>query len=117
MVALVVVVIHEGLDLGLKIAGQEVVFQQDAVLQSLMPPLDLALGLGVIRRTAGVLHAFVLQPFGQLPRDVAGAVVAQQARLVGDVNLAASRRLLKPDPSVSVTSWVLMFVQSFHEMM
>ena len=52
MAALVVVMIDKGLDLGFEIAGQEVVFQQDAVLQSLMPPLDLALSLGVIRRTA-----------------------------------------------------------------
>ena len=69
--------IDKGLDLGFEIAGQEVVFQQDAVLQSLMPPLDLALSLGVIRRTAGVLHAFVLQPFRQFARDVAGTVVAE----------------------------------------
>ncbi len=46
MVALVVVMIDKGLDLGFEIAGQEVVFQQDAVLQSLMPPLDLALSWG-----------------------------------------------------------------------
>ena len=90
MVALVIVVIYKGLDLGFEIAGQEVVFQQDAVLQSLMPPLDLALSLGVIRRTAGVFHAFVLQPFSQLSRDIAGAVITQQARLVGDMNLATS---------------------------
>ena len=90
MVALVVVMIDKGLDLGFEIAGQEVVFQQDAVLQSLIPPLDLALSLGVIRRTAGVLHAFVLQPFSQLCRDVARAVITQQERLMGDVNLATS---------------------------
>ena len=45
VVALVVVVLDEGLDLGLEVAGQEVVFQQDAVLQGLVPALDLALGL------------------------------------------------------------------------
>ena len=46
VIAPVVVVLDEGADLGLKIAGQEVVFQEDAVLQGLMPALDLALGLG-----------------------------------------------------------------------
>ena len=45
MVTLMVVVLDEGLDLGLKVAGQEVVFQQDAVLEGLVPALDLALGL------------------------------------------------------------------------
>ena len=52
MVALVVVVIDEGFDLRFKITGQEVVFEQDAVFQGLMPSFDLALGLGMIRRTA-----------------------------------------------------------------
>ena len=63
VIALVVVVIDKGFDLSFEIAGQEVVFQQDAVLQSLVPPLDFALGLRMVRRTARVLHAFVLQPF------------------------------------------------------
>ena len=47
VVTLVVVVLDEGLDPGLEVAGQEVVFQQDAVFQGLMPALDLALGLRV----------------------------------------------------------------------
>ncbi len=47
MVTLVVVVLDEGVDLGLEVAGQEVVFEQDAVLQGLVPALDLALGLGM----------------------------------------------------------------------
>ena len=42
-----VVVLDEGPDLGLQVARQEVVLQQDAVLQGLMPALDLALGLGM----------------------------------------------------------------------
>ena len=45
VVALVVVVLDEGLDLGLEVSGQEVVFQEDAVLQGLVPALDLALRL------------------------------------------------------------------------
>jgi hypothetical protein len=34
-----IVVIDEGFDLGFKVAGQEVVFEQDAVLQGLMPSI------------------------------------------------------------------------------
>ena len=60
VVALVVVVIDEGFNLSFEIAGQEVVFQQDAVLQRLMPSFDLALGLRMIWRAARVFHAFVL---------------------------------------------------------
>ena len=51
MIPLVIVVVDEGFDLSFKVNGQEVVFQQDAVLQGLMPSFDLALDLRVIRRT------------------------------------------------------------------
>ncbi len=47
VVAPVVVMFDEGADLGLEVAGQKVVFQEDAVLECLMPALDLALGLGM----------------------------------------------------------------------
>ena len=71
MVTLMVVVTYEGGNLGLEIARQEVVFQQEAVLEGLMPAFDLTLRLRVIRRTARVLHALVPQPFGQTTSDVA----------------------------------------------
>ena len=72
-----VVVLDEGFNLSFEITWQEVVLQQNAVLQGLLPTLDLALSLGMIRRTARVLHAFVLQPFRQFAQDVAGTVVAE----------------------------------------
>ena len=72
-----VVVLDEGFNLSFEITWQEVVLQQNAVLQGLMPTFDLALSLGMIRRTARVLHAFVLQPFRQFAQDVAGTVVAE----------------------------------------
>ena len=64
VVAPVVVVIDEGLDLRFEITRQIVVFEQDAVLQGLMPALDLALGLGMIGRSADVADAMSLEPFG-----------------------------------------------------
>ena len=57
VVAQVVVVLDEGVDLGLEIAGQIVVLQQDAVLERLVPALDLALGLGMEGSTADMAHA------------------------------------------------------------
>ena len=90
-VALVVVLIDEGFDLGFEIARQEVVLEQDAVLQDLVPTLDLALGLRVTWRTAGVLHTLVLHPFRQLTQDVAGTVVAKQSWLVDDMGLVTPR--------------------------
>src|SRR6266481_6406108 len=48
VVSQVIVVGDEGGDLGVEIAGQIVVLQKDAVLERLMPALDLALCHGVI---------------------------------------------------------------------
>ena len=47
MVAVVIVLLDEAIDVGSEIAWQVVVVEQDAVLQRLMPTLDLALGLGM----------------------------------------------------------------------
>ena len=49
VVAPVIVVLDEGLDLGLKVAGQEVIFEQHLVFQGLVPAFDLALGLRMER--------------------------------------------------------------------
>ena len=52
VVAVVIVVIDEGVDLGLEIAGEVVILEQGAVLERLMPALDLALGLRMERSSA-----------------------------------------------------------------
>ena len=69
VVAAVVVVVDEGRDLGFEIAGQEVIFQQDAVFECLVPALDLALGHRMIGRTAQVLDLAVVEPPGQVAGD------------------------------------------------
>ena len=75
VVAKVIVVGDEGFDLGFEITGQIVVFKQDAVLQRLVPALDLALGHGVIGRAADVIDILAVEPFGEVSRDVARAVI------------------------------------------
>ena len=50
VIAPVIVVLDESIDLLSQVAGQVIFFQQDAVLQGLVPALDLALGLRMIRR-------------------------------------------------------------------
>ena len=90
VVSLVIVVTNEGVDLGLKVAGQIVVFQQDAVLQGLMPTLDLALGLWVIRRTTDMLHLLAFHPLSEFAGNITGAIVREQARLVNDIGLIAT---------------------------
>ena len=62
VVALVVIVIDEGLDLAFEIAWQVIVLQQEAVFHCLMPTFDLALGLRVERSTAHIIHLLTFQP-------------------------------------------------------
>ena len=78
MVALVVIVIDESVDLVFEVAGQVIIFQQDPVFQRLMPALDLALCLRVIRRATDMVHFLVFQPFCQISGDVGRAVVVKQ---------------------------------------
>ncbi len=84
MVTMVVVVPDKGVDLAFAIAERAIVFQQDATFQGLVPALDLALGLGMVRRTTNVIHATVLEPLGQIAGNVGRAVVAEHLRLVHD---------------------------------
>ena len=70
MISLVIVVGHERFDTCLEIARQEVVLQKHAVFQGLMPPLDFALGLRVIRRASDMIHRLIFEPFCQIARDV-----------------------------------------------
>ena len=90
VMALIIVMLDEGLDLLLKITGQEVVLQQDAILQGLMPALDLALSLRMERRTAHVAHPVGLDVFGQFACDVARAIITEQARPVQHVGMVAA---------------------------
>jgi hypothetical protein len=70
VVAAVIVMIDEGRDLPLEIAWQEVAFEQDAVLERLMPALDLALRLWVKWRSADMAHAVGVDPLGEFGGDV-----------------------------------------------
>ncbi len=78
----VIIMLDERFDLGFQIAGQEVVFQQDAVFEGLVPAFDLALRLRMEGRTAHMTHLLRLDIFGQLTRDVTGAIVTEQSGLV-----------------------------------
>ena len=98
VIAVGVVVIHEGFNAGLKISGEEVVFQQDAVV----PPFNLA--LGVIRCAPDMAHALVLQPISQITGDVAGTVVRSQPEA------------FRTSSSVSLTSSAFIDVHSFQAM-
>ena len=70
VVSMIVVVVDECVDLPFQVTGQEVVLQQNPVLHGLMPTLDLALCLRVMRCAANMIHAFVLKVICQIGRDI-----------------------------------------------
>jgi hypothetical protein len=87
MVALMVVVPDEGRDVCCAIAGQDVIFQQDAVFERLVPTFYFALSLWMIRRAARMRHALAFQIVGQISRDIARTVVRQQTGTMNDLCL------------------------------
>ena len=93
MVTLMFVVLEEGLDVCLKVAGQEVVFHQDAALQGLPPALNLALSLGMARGSADVAHLPGFDVFHQLAGDVAETVIAEQPGFVQHRGAVTTRSL------------------------
>src|SRR5215813_14477410 len=78
VVAAVVIVVDKGGNLSFEITGQEIVFQQDAVFEGLVPALNLALGHWVIGCAVQVLDVAGTEPFGQIAGDVAGTIVGQE---------------------------------------
>ena len=96
VVAPAVVVIDEGADLRLQITPQVVVLKQDAVLQGLMPALDLPLGRGMVRCAANVVNTLVLEPDSKIAGDVGGAVVAEQSWFVNDPGPVTARGAEQP---------------------
>ncbi len=64
MIAFMVVVIDERLNLVFQLTREVVVLQQDSILQGSMPSFDLALGLGMVRLASGVRHAVIFQVSG-----------------------------------------------------
>ena len=90
VVATVVVVVDEGGDGGFKFPFEEVVFEQDAVLQGLVPALDLSLRLGMHGRAANMFHAFAFEVFREIASDVRRAIIAEQARFMQDLGTVAA---------------------------
>ena len=90
VVAVMVVVVDEVADRLFQSAGQVVVLKQDAVLQGLMPALDLALGLRVAGSAPDVIHVLVSKPVGQFLGDVTAAIVAEQPGPVGNRGLISA---------------------------
>ncbi len=80
MVTVVVVMHDKSGDGGVKRALQIMAFQQDAVLEGLLPTRDLALRLRGIGRTAGVIHAVFAKGSGKAIGDVCAFASETQPR-------------------------------------
>lgn len=75
VIATMVVVIDEGADLRRQVSGQIIVLEQDAVLERLMPALDLALRLRMTGRATNVFDFAIVEPFREIAGDIGRAVV------------------------------------------
>ena len=58
-----------------------------------MPALDLALGHRMVRCATDMRHVLAIEPFRQICRDVAGAVIGEKPWPVDDLRLAEPRGL------------------------
>ena len=91
--------------------------KQDSVLERLMPALDLALGLRMIRRSVDMLDVLLVQPIGKIARDIRRAVVRQKPWPVNYVHLDRARTPPNARSSVAVTSCAFIVAQSFQATM
>ena len=78
VIAAMIISLDEGCDLDFEITRQEVVLQEDAVLERLVPALNLALGLRMTGCAVNVIDVAILEPFSQFAGDAAWPIVGQQ---------------------------------------
>ena len=78
VVPVVIVMLNEVANLGFQVFPEEVVFQQNPVLQGLMPTLDFSLCLRVAWSAMDLLHSLVIQPFAQIFGNITGAITPSE---------------------------------------
>ena len=88
--------------------------EQHAVLHGLVPALDLALGLGMVRRAADLGDALAIEPPCEIPGDVGRSVVAEH---LGRWRALSHPEAARASSRVSVTSPARMVVQCFQATM
>lgn len=90
MIAPVVVMVDEGLDLVFQVPGQEVVLKQDPVFEGLVSSFDFALCLGMVGSSTRMFHALTFQPMRQVVGEVTWPVVGQELRPLPDLGFRAA---------------------------
>ena len=88
--------VRDKLDVKFEDIGEQRLKNTDGQIQlrgkykSMVPALDLALGLRMARGAANMGDATVLQPFRKIPRDVTRPVIAEQLWFVHDLGAVAA---------------------------
>ncbi len=80
VVSSVIVMFDEVRDLGFKVFLEEVVFEQDAVLQRLVPTFDLTLRLRVTGSAVDLVYLVFVQPITKVGSDVTRTVAPTEGR-------------------------------------
>jgi len=90
-IAVMIVLADKAFDAGVKIPRQEVVFQEDEVLQGLMPAFKFSLCLLNSGRTTNMIHALVAEPVSQFTRHATRTIVELQVGFAPNGHLIAAR--------------------------
>jgi hypothetical protein len=90
MISALLVMFDEGGDLQFEVLREEVVLEQDAVLERLVPAFDLALRLRMAGSAVNLFDGTLFQPGTEVFGDVARAIVGKQARPVFDLQAVAA---------------------------
>jgi hypothetical protein len=80
VVSSMIVMLDESRDLGFKVFLEEVVFEQDAVLERLVPAFDFPLRLRVTRSTMELADLVFLQPFTKVGSDITRTIAPTEGR-------------------------------------
>ena len=80
VISAVIVMFDECRDLRFEVVGEEVVFEQDAVLERLVPALDLSLRLRMAGSAVDLFDGTLFEPFAKVRGDVTGAVAPTEGR-------------------------------------
>ncbi len=86
VVSAMIVMLNESGDLSLEILLEELVFEQDAVLERLVPAFDSPLRLRMARSAMDLADLIFLSPFTKVGSDVTRTVIRQQAGTMLDLN-------------------------------
>lgn len=90
-IAAMIVVADKAFDAAVKSPRQEVVFQEDEVLQGLMPAFNFSLFLLMSGRTTNMIHALVAEPVSKFTRDATRTIVDLQAGFAPNGYLIAAK--------------------------